>query len=502
MSVDWMDPQTWPFLCTACQVTIPNPLSWSAHEQGKKHTVKSVEYHRRQEEQGRTVHVSGPVTTTPVAELLLRNYFEESFGIVEKVITQPKYCFVIFESTDIARDCVKEKRQEFGGYIIAVKPRCITESAGGDHDAALRRKLNACRTFTDQLAFVDKSFTSPTEVFKKGIDDLFAAVTNKMKGNYELSFELIGSVRCNLLMAGSDVDISLQVDGTGADVNSFGELAMLKALGEKTVRSPGHPSRVNRDITDTLYVITGTLMRIAHDHTLQSIHAVPGARKPVIRFLLQGKRVEVSLNNTAALINSRFVELLVRDHIFLHLLKFTRFVFSKLEVTRIGRFSSYSVVLALVAYLVENGVLPSLERLVSSVPADNKLVDAFCQQQWDYRLPDEIPFDWKCNSKQAAISAITDHFVRFCAWLTSLEGVLDVRSGKVLLEDAFYQKYDLPKVIFKSGAINVVDPFEIEHNTTSQITPRSAFQVQKILKSVQIKAKIKRLLGKHAWNVL
>jgi len=211
--------------------------------------------------------------------------------------------------------------------------------------------------------------------------------------------------------------------------------------------------------------------------------------------MLQGKRVEISLNNTAALINSRFIQILVGDHIFLHLLKFTRYIFAKLEVTRAGRFSSYSIALGLVAYLVDAKVLSCADDLVKSIEPV-QLVDEFCQKQWDYRLPLQVPFAWNCDSKQSAINIIIDHFTNFSSWLASQTEILDVRTGQSLDKKIFYEKYGMSDVTFKSGPINIVDPFEIEHNTTSQITQRSAFQVQKILKSIQIKTKMKRLIGK------
>ena len=46
-----MEPDSWPFVCPACRVTIPNPNSWGAHETGKKHKIKANELKRRNEEQ-------------------------------------------------------------------------------------------------------------------------------------------------------------------------------------------------------------------------------------------------------------------------------------------------------------------------------------------------------------------------------------------------------------------------------------------------------------------
>ena len=48
MILDRMEPDTWPYHCIACNMQIPNPISWNAHKEGKKHVVKEKELKRRQ----------------------------------------------------------------------------------------------------------------------------------------------------------------------------------------------------------------------------------------------------------------------------------------------------------------------------------------------------------------------------------------------------------------------------------------------------------------------
>ena len=45
-----MEPNKWPFNCQACNVTVPNEVSWDAHKIGKKHQIKYQELERRNEE--------------------------------------------------------------------------------------------------------------------------------------------------------------------------------------------------------------------------------------------------------------------------------------------------------------------------------------------------------------------------------------------------------------------------------------------------------------------
>jgi len=493
-----MEPDSWPFVCPACRVTIPNENSWGAHENGKKHKIKANELKRRTEEQSRTVHVSGHIASTPVAELLLRNYFEENYGAVEKIITQPKYCFVIFERAEVAVDCAKEKKHDLGGgEIVFVKERKCEEKQRQSATNQLASQMNKCATFVDQLSLVENAYRGAGEQLKNALDALFAELTRFLGDSFRLEYETVGSVRYDLLMAKSDVDICLsatQLKPLAAD---------LKSLGEKTVRNPGRPSRTAREITDVLYVISGALVRLSDAQGVQGIHAVPGARKPVIRFLLKGQRVEVGLNNVAAQVNSRYIALLVADPIFLHLLKFTRFTLGALDVVRPGRFSSYSVTIALAAFLASKGILPSIASTVQDVAAVD-VSDPFCHKKWDFRIPDSsrVKFAWaEMSSKQSAIATIVALFTQFCAWLSGVEGaVVDVRTGETMEKVAFHERYGLSDEFFKPAPIAIADPFEVEHNTTGQITPRSAHQINKILKSVQIKAKIKRFID-HVTNI-
>ena len=61
--------------------------------------------------------------TPEVAQLLLKNYFEENFGTVEKINIQEKYCFIIFDDDESAKAALKEPTHEFTGYKIKIKPK-------------------------------------------------------------------------------------------------------------------------------------------------------------------------------------------------------------------------------------------------------------------------------------------------------------------------------------------------------------------------------------------
>ena len=91
-----MEVEEWPYVCPSCNIKIPNQTSLIAHKSGKKHILKHGEYLRRQEEIPRTLFVSGNILKNPeLAQILLKTYFEDNFGIVEKVTIQEQiknYC--------------------------------------------------------------------------------------------------------------------------------------------------------------------------------------------------------------------------------------------------------------------------------------------------------------------------------------------------------------------------------------------------------------------------
>ena len=98
--------------------------------------------------------------TTPVAELLLREYFQTTFGEVEKIICQENFCLVIFESEAISEKCSSQKEQEFSGYKIQVKPRIQNFGTPINNAKTLGiiNKLNTAADLSKQLAIVDSFY--------------------------------------------------------------------------------------------------------------------------------------------------------------------------------------------------------------------------------------------------------------------------------------------------------------------------------------------------------
>lgn len=480
---------------------IPNPISWSAHKQGKKHVVKEKELARRQAEGKRTCYVTGEVVATPVAELLLREHFESTFGPVEKMICQERFCLVVFESEAVSGACASQKDQEFSGYKIQVKPRIqnFGAVAGGVNNAktlAIIKQLNSAADLSKQLAIVDMFYGScQIEMFQKTLEAFLERLKLEVDKNINFTADLIGSAKYQLQTPSSDFDINFRVE----KVNPFALDEKFVELGRKTVRNEPHNARKDREQTRAVLYITGKIVSLSKAHPISSVHAVIGARKPVIRMNLAGKKLEISIANTAASVNTRFFDTCLKDHLFLHLMKITKFIYSHGELSRAGRFSSYSILIAMYSFLITKKNARPIEHLMDTqeVELEEGLEeDSFCRKQWDYRLPKEVPFQWPAvASKEAAVKLLFELFFEFTQWLGSLkpEIVIDIRSGQNPPVEQFLNSYSLTELDFKVGILNIADPFELEHNTTSHITAKTLHKMSKVFKSFAIKAKMKRV---------
>ena len=322
---------------------------------------------------------------------------------------------------------------------------------------------------------------------------------------------IVGSAKLGLLKDESDIDMVLEVSNWQKTLL----LAGYRDLGEKSVRAKrreGSDPRWERPITEMLFTMAGLVIELGREKkslNLGNVHAVPGARKPLIRFSLNGQKIELSVGNTAAVINTKWMQRkglvclvnfrfsillspisLCQDEIFWSLLRLTRRVFDLNGLTRIGRLSSYSVLCLLVDFLTERKVLTPLDQIVADLPLVTP--DKVCSVEWDYRLPECLNFNWQNNQNPVSF------FSEFTIWLAALDftKVVYSRSGTLLPLDDFMAKTKLNSTIFHQSPLMVADPFELEHNVTGQISAKNLEKIVKILRAFQIRFKMNRFIGK------
>lgn len=496
--------EEWPQICPCCNISIPNQVSLISHKQGRKHILKAGEYERRLEEDKRTIFVSGAILKTPeVAQLLLKNYFEENFGTVEKVNIQEKYCFIVFDDVESAEASLKETVHEFTGYKVKIKskthPKNKPNSTGNgqnDPNVQLRAEFNAMSSFQAQFEVMLNSFMTIEESYKNALNDFINVIKRKCDF-FDLNFNLIGSVTIDLLKPTSDIDIAVRVVQTSYSMM----IAGLEDLGRQSVRSKQGVAdpRMERPVSRLLFILTGAIIELSKTkRNLTAVHAVPGARKPLIRFALNNKKIELSVNNEAALVNTEYVRKLNESTIFQKLLKVTRFIFEKNEIIRIGRMSSYSVVCVLIQFLSNKGYLESIQQAVNDsselrMTSLETRKDDLSTKQWDYRVP-EPKFNWP-NDYGERSDAVVFTFIKLVEWLTKISHdrtVLDTRTGEIADSTKFFDRYDLNNSIFKESPFMVADPFEVEHNTTGQISTRNLERMNKIWKRILLRSKMKK----------
>ena len=142
-------------------------------------------------------------------------------------------------------------------------------------------------------------------------------------------------------------------------------MAGLEDIGRGTVRSKGAAEqRLERPVTKKLFTLAGGIKEISKSRKdLTTVHAVPGARKPLIRLTLNNQKIELSVDNIAAEVNTEFVSHLNEDPLFRAVLRVTRFMFEKNEIIRIGRMTSYSVVCLVIHFLTKKSYLNSIGRV-------------------------------------------------------------------------------------------------------------------------------------------
>lgn len=499
--------EEWPQICSACNISIPNQVSLIAHKNGRKHILKAGEYERRQEEDKRTIFVSGAIMKTPeVAQLLLRNYFEENYGVIEKINVQHKFCFIVFEEPEAVQAALSEINHEFGGYRIKIKGRKTPSSKGKAEPESpsqqLRNKFNSFSTFNEQYLEIENSFSAVEQSYQSILENFIAQVKKKCDF-YEMEFNLIGSARINLMKQNSDIDITVRITEKSKSMLMAG----LEDIGRGTVRSKGAAEqRLERPVTRKLFTLAGGIKEISKSRKdLTTVHAVPGARKPLIRLTLNNQKIELSVDNIAAEVNTEFVSHLNEDPLFRAVLRVTRFMFEKNEIILIGRMTSYSVVCLVIHFLTKKGYLNSIANEASKLPKGSCISDALVNKAWDYRVP-KTKLNWP-NEYGSRPDAVLFVFIQFVEWLvhetaskcSKLEKsdvgktiVFDTRYGETLPLDKFYERYELNGSLFKESPLMIADPFEIEHNTTGQISARNLERIQKAWKRIILRAKMKK----------
>jgi len=497
-----MEVENWPYDCPSCKVSIPNQVTLIAHKNGKKHQLKYSEYERRLEEATRTIFISGAILTQPheVAPLLIKSYLEDNFGVVEKVVIQGKFAFAIFDHEQTAIDCAKEKSHDVNGSKMLVRRRKTAQK--GEKEAKVsvitetRRMLNQCANSQLQMTCLFGHFKSVPDLYQSALEQFRQALMRKFTfGKVKLS--IVGSARLDMLKGDeSDIDMVLEVVEFERNFLCEG----YREKGEKSVRAKkrdGVDSRWERPITEQLFIVAGLIIELGKEHkgmNLGNVHAVPGARKPLVRFAINGQKVELSVGNVAALVNTEWMLMLMRDETFATLARLTRRIFDLNGLTRIGRLNSYAVMCLLAHFLTTQGIVGPLDAAVGKEQA-HVAIDDVCTMKWDYRLPNQVPLKWPETTNSTTVQAV-DYFAQFIAWLPTIDfaKVVNCRTGHLVDAEQFMATNKLNAATFHQSPLMVADPFELEHNVTGQVSARNLEKMTKILKAFLIRFKMNRFL--------
>ena len=175
---------------------------------------------------------------------------------------------------------------------------------------------------------------------------------------------------------------------------------------------------------------------------LGNVHAVPGARKPVVRFALAGVKIELSIDNSAAVANTTWMSNLNQDPCFCVLLRLTRALFRLNELSKIGRLSSYACALLITTYLTSVGVLEPIAESVKNKPQSD-LIDPVCQKTWNYTQP-ATDFKWPKTALPEETRSL-GVFVDFVTWLAhaNFDQVINARTAQFQPPNGFMAAYEV-----------------------------------------------------------
>ena len=322
---------------------------------------------------------------------------------------------MIFDDEKSVQACINSDSHEVNGTKIKVSQR--TKGQGKQLKEShtmvnqVQVQLNQAGNIESQLDIIHHSFLSVSPATQANIERVIELLKLKCSDFFELTFELIGSAKIGLLKDGSDIDMVAIVKQK--EQKSF-IMEGFAAQGEESVRKKGTDVRLQRNVSKLLFTLAGCLIDLAKSNrslNLGAIHAVPGARKPLIRMSINNVKIELSINNYAAIANTVMITNLMNDQKFAVLVKVVRYIFGLNEITRIGRFSSYAVICLIIQFLTESKILEPLG--LSKLEGNADITDELCSVNWDYRQP-IVNLQWKQGQD---ISVLLKEFSNFISWL-------------------------------------------------------------------------------------
>ncbi|XP_040266002.1 speckle targeted PIP5K1A-regulated poly(A) polymerase [Bufo bufo] len=519
------------FRCLLCGVNIPNRPSLNDHLQGRRHKRLCEERDKRQQQQERSVFVSG--FSKDISEDQIKEVFEKIFPVKHIVMDKDRglYAIVEFESQDGVCQALSETVITLEGHRLKVKPREKKEfknKKGGTprnlqppDPETLSKQLIRCTDVEDQIKNL-VSLCSPSH-HESRLRELLLSLLRETFTEFFPGCQLLpfGSSVNGFEISGCDLDLHLELgendrnekddlnienekmeaklesidkDLSGEHVvqdNELEEEPSPKKDGEELVMQVTEADDDDENITPGLSLlglsqeeileVVGRVLRqcVPGVHGVQS---VPSARRPVIRFQhkTSGLRGDITLNNRLALRNSSYLRLCSDLDPRVPQLVYTVRYWARvhqLAGNPLGGgplLNNYALTLMVIFFLQTRSppVIQSLSRMREIALDDaSHVIDG-----WDCSfISDSTQFP--VSENQQSLSSLLSEF--FCYFSS-----LDLHSHILCPHDGLLASVPVSSPIwaegFRVGSLNVQDPFELNHNVCGNVSSRIArrFSVQ------------------------
>lgn len=491
------------FHCNLCDVNMPNRPSLEDHVKGKKHQHLSRLRSQRKAQEENSVFVSGFKPDTSQTDL--KEYFTQ-FGPVTDVIMDKQkgvYAIVEFSQPDDAQTALTQLQHQLSGLKLRVKPR-----EKKNFKLASRGKQDSKRQISlDKLNFDLCKATSVNEQFQVVMES-FELKDNEKKVR-DLLVQLLQEVFTEFFPDCLMVPFGSSVNTFGihsCDLDLFLDLENTKVFqaraksSDQTGENPSEDGRSEDSILSDIDLSAAAPVEILDLVAAILRKCVPGvhkvqtlasARLPVVKFSHQELNLQgdITINNRLAVRNTRFLQLCSGIDSRLRPLIYTVRLWAK-QKQLAGNSSgpgpllnNYALTLLVIFYLQNRDppVLPSVNELKNMACEEEECVI----EEWDCTFPSQ-PISVPPSKNTEDLCTLLFSFFTFCSKFDFSASVVSLRDARALPvtdflhrdeEQATTAEASSPKPKRSSapklGPMNVLDPFELNHNVAGNLNERT-----------------------------
>ncbi|XP_018945552.1 speckle targeted PIP5K1A-regulated poly(A) polymerase-like isoform X2 [Cyprinus carpio] len=492
------------FHCNLCIVNIPNRPSLEDHVKGKKHQHLLRLRAQRKAQEENSVFVSGFKPDTSQTEL--KEYFAQ-FGPVSDVIMDKQkgvYAIVEFSEPQNAEAALAQLQHQLNGLKLRVKPRERKEFKLASRGKQDSKNPQIC---LDKLNYELCKATSVNEQMLKVVER-FELKDNEKKVR-DLLVQLLQEVfteffpDCQIVPFGSSVNT---FGIHSCDLDLFLDLENTKVFqaraksSEATGENQSEDCRSEDSILSDIDLSTATPAEVLELVAVILRKCVPGvhkvqtlstARLPVVKFSHRELNLhgDITINNRLAVRNTRFLQLCSGIDSRLRPLVYTIRLWAK-QKQLAGNLSgpgpllnNYALTLLVIFYLQNRDppVLPSVNQLKNMACEEEKCII----EEWDCTFPSQ-PFIVPPSKNTEDLCTLLFGFFTFYSKFDFSASVVSLRDGHVLpITDFLQSDEEVVKPSEASGPkpqrssapklrpMNVLDPFELNHNVAGNINERT-----------------------------